>query len=256
MDPVAGSTGNTGLSWAQAFKNMDEALGQGDIVRCYIRPGVYSYTQDYGKWRATPINAVAIIAVGGQAIMTPRLQLSYTLVGNHYEAASADTVSLTYDTTGTPQANGDYCKYTLGADAAAVDANPGYWYFAAGVYYVRTWDNRAPDADLHPLRAASNGMLITADNKSYYFENITWRWATNRAVRFYGASAAGGFNVYMKNCYSESYLGAYNAFAVEGVALFYAQDCLARWTAADGFNYNVLNTSSPKFIQIDCQRYW
>lgn len=185
-----------GLGWATAFQKVKTAIGKVDVDRVYIKGGatdpvVYEY--GYGWDGVTPANrSMKLIGVGNVVLAPWTPGLSWSLVGNHYEAATAgNAVAMALDITHL-DANGDYCHLTKKTSSAQVDAAADSWYYASNVVYLRTFDGRAPDASIWVYQ---NNNIVMARAVTFYFENLKmWGMGTTQNQN----SATAKF--YAKNC--------------------------------------------------------
>lgn len=250
---TGGADGNTGLSWAQALRTLNVALGKAGVTRIYVETGYYYWNQ---SGSGANINvSVEIIASGGPVYFTTdiyNLIGAFVLVGNHYEAASPAPLDAVYDATFL-DSYGDDVPLTLQPNVAAVDANPGSWYFNAGTVYIRTTDSRVPDVSLRYFYG-TNAINCARDNKTLYLEGLHFRGGSG--AYFANASAVGGMRVYAQDC-SFKYATSTSAECClcEGVTEVIFRDCIAAKAQADGFHYNILNTINSVGIEIDCISY-
>jgi hypothetical protein len=254
VDPVSGNNGNTGLSWAQAFKDALTATAKADAVVIYLMPGQYCYEGTAmgtrGQFKGIGGSARSLICVGGQAILTVDLGLAYTLDTTHYEATTTRTINKVWDSKYT-NANGSASQYTLVANEAAVEATPGSYYKGgSNDFYIRTIDDREPDNDIHVALASAPGGTITADNKTYYYENCTFAYGAG-GITHQNSSATGGLIALFKNCNFYNLLDA--GVTNLGVDLAVMQGCNFKWNGnGDFMEHNARNGIVTSAIEINC----
>lgn len=259
VDPVSGDNANTGLSWGQALKSIRIAVGKAGVGTVHLASGTYGYADADGGWIGGLGNAHTLICESGDAVLTPRLLHTYSLVSNHYEATATTQITSVMDLS-ISETNGQYKKYNLVADAATVDATPGSFYWAANVLYLRTLDDRAPDSDIYTLRTVSSGLQIgVTATDTRYVEGIKFLFCTDRMVRcFYNSALNPGqwLHVYFKNCAFSHQISSpvnYDIFDIDGHVDCILQGCVAEYGILDGFNYHVTPfTEIPRAIEIDC----
>jgi hypothetical protein len=239
VDQAIGSDSDDGLSWSTPFATLKKAYEQVDVDRVYIKPGWYFYNQ------VQPIPTTRnweLIGVGAGVYVTSdvRNQIgSWTPVSNHYSATvTGQTVAQVMDHSILTGYGGD-TKLTLRASEAEVDTNANSWFQSGTTIYIRTSDDRAPDADLRYYSTLVHN--VTADNRTVYFENL----AIMRMMQVRNASVTGGTKAYFKDC-------ALMAAQFPGCTEVILQNCTSFQAPEDGFNYDVRNGISTKAVEIDC----
>jgi hypothetical protein len=249
----SGSDSNDGLSWDRAYRSIWKASTQADAVVVYIQAGYYGYAHGF---RGAANNASTFIGVGGQVIANNDLELSgWSANGSAYQVSTAHGVDCVLDWLNL-DSNGYPTLYSEKTSLAEVQASPGSWWKdgAGNTLYVRCVDSRPPDANLRAYRNTAV-MNVGADDRSLYFENITFEVSakSSRHVRLYAATSAGGFRACFKNCVFRHCFSTYHMVQIHGVAEVIYQNCSAYHSLMDGFNYDVLNTIVPKAIEIRCR---
>jgi hypothetical protein len=221
----------------------------------YLAPGRYAFTTGQGGYQGGPGNAKAMICPNGIAEMiAAKLVLSYSAVGNHYNAASTTQIDDCFDMS-SEDATGKYLRYTHAANEAGVDATPGSWYWAANVFHVRTFDDRAPDADIIPQRTNTNGLYRTfgaGGDANLYFENLRVMFASAQLCQLAIVAPAVVSKAYFKNCEMSNYYGAGEGMNIDGLTETISQKVHIHNIAQDGFNYHAGQGVAPKSIEIDC----
>jgi hypothetical protein len=243
VDKSTGNNANSGADWANALADLKTAYAKADVDRVVIR-GYYFYSEV----QPLPTRSVEVIAGDNNTWITSDVRNEigvFAKVGNHYEAAvgGSKQVSAMLDRT-LLNAFGKFTRLTYKSSIAEVDAAAGsFWQdpIQGGTVYVRTFDDRAPDADL--IYRAPFAFAPTIDNRSFYFENLYFMGA----VRVRNASAAGGTKAFFKNC---ALLDGY--FEITGVNETIFQNCSLYKPGGDGINYDVRNGILSKAIEINC----
>lgn len=218
-----------GLSWATALQKVKTAIAKVDADRVFIKTGWYEY--GYG-WDATSVanRNMEVIGVGGPVILsTNDPTLVYALDGNHYEAAATTKIWLVVDKSSI-DANGDYMRYTIKASEAEVDSTPGSYYWAANVLYVRTFDNRAPDANILAY-PTSTYCGVTTRAKTIYLEGLTF---LGGAIAFGAISASALCKLYARDSYF-GYCYNSNGVSITGCGEAILQRCVCAKNKVDGF---------------------
>lgn len=192
---MADDTGN-GLTPATAFQKVTTALGKANVDRIYIKAGTYELGYTWGV--TSPARNVEIIGYGGTVRLSAhRAGLAWVLDGAHYEVSQAVKIWNVWDAS-VLDANGDYTMLTRVANEAAVEATAGTWYWddASDMLFVRTSDDRAPDADILPMETLSyGGYMNTA--KTLYLEGLSFEGG---AIAFGFSTSSAVTRVYAKNC--------------------------------------------------------
>jgi len=160
-----GSSGNP-------FKTISKAIGMADVDRVYIAAGHYSTNL------INPARNIEIIGVG-DVYLSDNLNGfvgTFSKVDNHYEASYGFAAAPKVVDLSTNDATGNPLIYTLKTSGAEVDAATGSYYcdVAGDVIYVRTFDDRAPDADIYYLyvrqifRPQAAGITVYLENLKLY----------------------------------------------------------------------------------------
>lgn len=253
-----GNDANSGATLALAKRTIENAIGvmtQPTLI--LLNDGLYgdaSIAGQGGFWRgANPVYSLIVRAINpGQVVHSAHVfNLVWALFhapSNTYSVAYANPVLNAWDSS--VLVDGDYTRIVPKTSIANVQANPGTWYQTGGVVYLHLFDGRAPDANVHIMRDMLSA-YCARDNITIYLEGIEFQAGANGAVYFRNNSAAGGLNVYAKNC-KFKYSGATGGFAMEGTDLSIAQNCLSSSNQNDGYNYHVRNGVIPKAIEINC----
>lgn len=248
-----GSDSANGLTEATAFASINKGLNIASAHRVYVKAGTY-YTQAYPKsqsWNnvATAQN-IEVIGYGGQVISTVAVNpalFTWSLVDNHYEASHAYTFDRILDAK-FHDSNDDFPELTKVTSIAEVDATANTWWYDAteDIVYVRTQDDRAPDADIWCMMSIPNGRM-NDDGITYYIEGID----------FYGGSNCFGSNpdtgetnkLLFKNCKFKYSNGDGVAFGKGFIVIM--QNCEVARSNQDGFKCDTTGTPA-NFIMINC----
>lgn len=247
VDQVAGNDAWPGTA-AQPLKKVYTATGKADVDVVYVKPGLYTRTNGTGgRNMARSITIAPWPGEAGQLILSGHQDgLAWVLDG-----VLTNTYTTTRSSVGRVQdasivdAAGDYAELTKQVDAATVDANPGSWYLdGSNVLWVRTADDRAPDADIWPqvdncIRGTGD-ITICVMGAHLYGKNPAW---------LANSGAGQSPTLILKDCVLK--YSVTNAVTLEG-GTAYIQNCTAARNAGDGFNYHSLNAVVPQAIEINC----
>jgi hypothetical protein len=203
------NTGNA-QSWAAADQAIWAALnhvGVGTATRLYIMgsadpdaPTIYPWTKAWrvgtsGNLHVTVVsdeNGTPGYAVSSTALVAGDGELgAWGLVGgsepNTYSATLTTAPAKVIDGN-VLDSDGVATTLTLRASAAAVEANPGSYYHAAGVLYVRTADSRAPSfPTLRPLRGGTSVNGLANGARTVHVERLSFEGGSTRI--FYAQEA-------------------------------------------------------------------
>jgi hypothetical protein len=255
VDGVNGLDTNTGESLALAFKSLDKALSwmisqtAGTTALVYVAPGMYAYPLSPRRTATTHNWVFKPYGGSGRVVSSCHETLAWTLVDNHYEATSTNTVYAVYDAA-TLTANGDYTKLTSRASIAEVDANPGSYFVNATAVYVRAADSRAPDSNIRPFVNYQNWKQGQAT--TMWFENFDFEGGGlvgYGTYHVFSTAANPQAYAYFKDCAFK--YGQANGLASQG-AFTYSEDCTAAANNKDGFNYHNGNGFLPDTVEINC----
>lgn len=250
------SDGNSGLDTAHALTNLTTALAKPDVGRVFLYPKLYARAQ--GTFPAGTGRSVSIIAStdgvtpGGTAILSAHDVLTWSLqTGSTYKATRSAVLNV-WDSK-TPDSRGDNVRLTAQASIAAVDANPGSYYFDSGTntIYVRTADSRSlvGDTQIRVYLDVKNA-VVTAP-VTVYLEGLSCEGG-DYALQVMNAGAGAVPTCIAKNC-AFKYGGKTNAntVTVQGANTVFA-NCVAAQSYLDGFNYHSLNGVLCQSIEIGC----
>ncbi len=242
-----GNDADTGLDEAHALQKISTAIAKADAKVVMVKAGWYTY--GYGWDGSQPARDLSIIGYGGDAVLSAHIAgLVWSAVDSHYEASYATkTVTACVDKK-TPDANGDYTRLVTKASVAQVDAAANSWYYdaAADLLYVRTADNREPDADILPFVQTYNIYLHLG--YKLYLENIT---AYGGDSPITAALATAGANLYAKNC-TAKYSYSLNGFNVTGCDTVILQGCIAARNLLDGYKCAEFTGRYSNLALINC----
>lgn len=247
VDSVNGNDSNTGLSWAQAFKTLNQVQTAGDADRVYIASGSYFTKAQQPSTGFT--RDIEVIALGDGATITADQVAavgSFSKTGTYYyEATITDYVAAIFDDTNL-DSYGLPTRMALVADAATVDTTPNSWFRewnGTKKIYVRTHDDRAPDSDLKYMD--TRAYAPTADNRVQYFKNITFK----TGVRTQNSSATGGMKMYFDDC-------TFFGLSILGVNEFMMHGCTVHGTTGDGVNIDARNSIESQVVESKCTMYY
>lgn len=170
---TTGSDLNTGLSEAQAFRNVWKAMNTAGVTPAtiYVRAGRYDYENAVsGVSVGFPCN---LIGYGGRVVLTTQPNtVSWSSAGSG--AYSTTYASTPYGVVDESNLDGYGVGTWLTAQAsvAAVQASGG-WFWSAGTLTIKTFDGRAPDSSIiAPLSSGTRWMIRVALGVNVYVEGI------------------------------------------------------------------------------------
>lgn len=240
VDKENGSDSNDGLTLATAFQTLSEAQGQVDVDRIFCT-GVFEKNERSVRHDNRDIK---IIGLDTNTYITSKINNqtgSWTSTDNYYSANIGDFVGIVIDFTNL-NSLGVPTNLTSVASISEVNTTLNSFYvdWATTTIYVRTFDDRVPDADVWLLdNAVINSNL---DNRKYYFENINF--AGNVLIK--NNSATGGSKTYMKDCsFMKVQIWGQDESILENCKSLYGLD-------DDKINYDVDNTVVNNGIEINC----
>lgn len=242
VNSATGNDGNTGLSWAQAFKTLNQVETQGDADRVYIANGSYFLKTQRPKFtRSMELIGVGTVTITSDVADTTA---AFSLVDSHYVATISEYIAQGRDETNL-DSFGCPIRLTSKDTIAEVDAaaNSIYVDWTGRKVYVRLFDSRVPDASLKLYDSVS--FNHNSDGITLYIENITFK----PGATFGTTSAAGGTKAYCKNC-TFSYL------SIAGTEEVILQNCTVYgWALTDNINIGAASTINPQVAEIDCLIY-
>jgi len=222
VDSVAGSDSNSGLTELLPLKTLTAVNAKGDYDRIFIKRG--SIFQKNERVRQFTRNCEFIAySTGNKPKITGRVNNqigAYSPTDSYYSASASDFVAQVVDEANL-DVNGNPTSYTQQASIADVNANAGSFFWSSSVIYIRTIDDRAPDADI--VCSDSTSALVNTNNLTQYWENIEFE----RSAQFKTADNTGVNKQYFKNC--NFYRGNYQFFGQTECIL---QDC-DLWSYSD-----------------------
>lgn len=257
---MTGNDADTGLSWGNALRSIWVALNKADVGRVYVGAGYYY--RRYATVGNAPAKDCSVIGVGDVYSTGDEYRETGTWshVGNHYEAANSRTIVKCWDDTN-PDAYGDWGAMILCATSGDVDSTPNGWYKSGtGTIYVRTWDDRPPDASLHfmPITTGSVG-IANNRNHSIYMSNIHCYGGSSAAFWLSASGTAFIHKIYVEDCtfaYSTGASSQYNNMSLWGITesiLFNVTSKQSQYF--DGINYKVYGGVIPKGIEYNVESY-
>lgn len=263
VDVVFGNNGNTGLSWAQAKRDLWNALAVvTDGGTIHIASGRYEFENNYGGHQGSFGNKNLNFIGYGDVILqgTHRITV-WNLDTNHYEAIwTADIRAIWDESIVNP--DDTYYQLTKVGDEATVDATPGtfWWDVGANLIHLHLSDSRAPDMDVQISQANQSCALVAAaaPGRSTYFENIEFRYSGNLQVRCY-QTAGVVQRAYFRNCVVSQKGYIQNSVSIDGVTEAILLDCTIRDSTGsgggDGIDGSSLGGIASRVIEAGCTIY-
>lgn len=249
---TTGSDSNDGLTVGAPLRKIATALAKADVDVIYVAAGLYGLTNGWGT--ANQTRSVSVIATGGRVVngnfaeaLTWANQSGAGLANTY--RTSRSLIGSVWDR-GVVDAEGDYEKLTLVADAATVDTTPGSWYTDNTYVWVRLSDDRAADTNVLCMFNNVQASGKFSGSGTVYIEGVDfvggWTVGGFYLLATAGASPTGYFN----DC-TFKYSNANGLTAVG--ATVYCQDCTAARNIDDGFNYHYLSgTFLGRSVEITC----
>jgi hypothetical protein len=240
VDPVLGSNANNGNSSSTPYATIQYAYQQGGR-QIHLKSGsVFTYIQGFQTTRPTQNTKIDVYDGDDDVYLTTALAMVYTQNGTFpvvYQATSSEparTINIVFDLT-YKDINGSDIAYILRTTIADVAAQPASFYYdsTADTLYVRTWNDRVPDASLYACldNLAAIPLNNAADTSTIYCENI--RFIGGRAC---DVNSTTGRTVSFRNCRATGVNTNGGFFIQDNVsAIFY--HCRADYNRTDGFNY-------------------
>ena len=248
VDIATGNDGNTGADWANALKGirvaLDKLAADSSKKVVYVKTG--DYTMNY-RWdnQAGITQDVAFIAVDGP-VTTGRYSGAiywrrHDVLPNTWKASrgSYAIISAVDLSAGALGAQGNGTVLPNAGSIAGVEASPGSYYDDGSDVYVRTFDSRAPDADLrtHNNRA---GPAFNNAGQTIYIEGFIFE-GQKLNIQQAGTLVL----VDTKVLYAASGVGL-DIDGVTGTA--YLIRCEGSENPSDGINYN----GCPRIYEDTC----
>lgn len=263
----SGNDASAGTSVATAWKTPKKAIQTVGAKHIYVLPGNYCGLESIHN--ATITEDKVFKRLGGNQgdvnFISGQLVPSWTLTASTtatYEYAYS-SIAQVIDFSAPKNADNTFAFLNRQTSIAAVDANPGSYYFdsGAGRVYVRTFDSRNPAANTICLVVSSwnfSAPIIPATSSAKaYFEGIDF-------VSRIWQAATGGYNsvLALKNCrrtWGNKYTSASGGFTVNtnqvGYGLFVCEGCEAYENSDDGFSYGNVANSTVRVYEINCTAY-
>lgn len=163
---------------------------------------------------------------------------SWTADDTAYKTARAACFNVV-DFTATADANGLYAPIIKAADLATCKATPGSWWTDNTTVWVRTSDDRQPDANVLLLLSTFTCDFTLGAGSTVYLENFV-RYGR---MAFDGTDGQGRV---VLNDVSVSLVQETNAaLAATDVGEVYLFDCITAYSIHDGNNYHYAGTADP-----------
>lgn len=251
---MTGSDGGGDGSEASPYRTIEHARGQGNIIM--IKSGFYE--DDDASFGMAVIQDTAFIAADGPGTVifsSNQDNVVWALnSGDVYSATLANTVNdvldLTYTRSGATLKDGVTglpLPYDEETSIAAVQANPGSFYYTGTTLYVQTHDSRTPDSDIKPMWEKP---IWLASDVAYtlYLDGIEF-WGSE-ALSIYGHTTTESSKVVALDCAFRfaPYGGNVRCDNVKNVRLV---RCAVSDCVEDGFKYTNNSTNFTQYILED-----
>ncbi|MER8387322.1 hypothetical protein NKH14_17695 [Mesorhizobium sp. M1380] len=261
VDIATGSDINIG-SAASPLKSKTAALARclaGSKAIVYVKGGLYDFDNCW-KSAVPASSTIAVVSWDGVPVISSMHDAGLVWAldsGTTYVATFAGRVVNVWDAkTANLTADGDYGRLPIASTLANCRSTPASYFVSGTSIYVNTIDGRAPDADIrvykkHATTTANdtNGNYQTR-NGTIYLEGIYFEGGVSPFFNRIDDPAY-KMNVYARDC-TFKYGGTDN-FDINGDTYCVLQNCIAAWSAQDGFNYHaIFGSAAPQVIEISC----
>lgn len=222
----------TGAGTQSDPKRLSELLNNNTIGVIYLAAGDYN-----NKWVSPVRRNLSVVCTTGKAYIN-RFEESITWAsqGNNVWLAQGQTGNAgmvqdfsLLDSYGNPK------KMELRNTLAEVQANANSFFLGSSgaAVYVRTFDNRAPDANIKLTKKGANGRAVVSNNSTMYFKNIVFNSGDDAFSLTGNSTGTAIFNTCTFRFGMGNSLSSYNNTSQ---LLF---NCQAFHSRKDGFNYHV-----------------
>ncbi len=222
----------TGAGTQSDPKRLTELLNSSTVGVIYLAAG------DYNDVWALPVSRnLSVVCPTGKAYIN-RFDTGVTWAsqGNNVWLAQGQTASAgmvqdfsALDSFGNPK------KMELRNTLAELQANANSFFLGSSgaAVYVRTFDNRAPDANIKLTKKGANGRAAVNNSRTMYFKNLVFNSGNDAFVLTGNATGTAVFNA----CTFRFGMG--NSLSTLNNTNQLLFNCQAFYSRKDGFNYHV-----------------
>jgi hypothetical protein len=260
VDPARPNNTGNGLTPATAKRDIWAAIGllpldNSGVFTIWVKSGVYTLTGGWsgggaGSALGSRCNVIATANLAtatlsswepGTVRTTVGTALTWSLVtGAVYKATLAAAPYAVVDETDLTAA-GRGTRLTLGATAGEVEATPGTWRHDTGEVFVHLHDGRAPDADVHVLKASQANGRASAAAVSMYIDGLDFVGGSDSFLLSAGTAAT-----FHRSRFLYGQAEGLDARSCADVRLY---DCDADENTADGLAY----TTVTRALEVRCR---
>jgi hypothetical protein len=234
---------STGAGSQSDPKRLTELLGDVSVGIIYLAAGDYN-----DRWAAPVSRNLSVVCPSGKANINKfDLGITWVSQGGNVWLASGQTGACgmvqdfsVLDSYGNPK------KMELRLTQSEVTANANSFFLGSSgnAVYVRTFDNRSPDANIKLSKTGVNG-VATVTSTTFYAKNLIFNSGTDAFLLSGNSSGRAIFN----GCTFR--FGQGNNLSTVNATQHYLFDCFAFHARKDGFNYHV-NSGTGRTFEQNC----
>jgi len=217
-------------------------MSTADPLIIYLAEGVYNKTNGFNN-HSLYVDTM-IKAVSGTPVISAENDHVWSLSDGQshtYEASDVDEVFRVFDGS-VPDSNGDYVELLKKTSIAEVETTAGSWWYDSGILYVRTFDDREPDSDIHGYLDVKQVYSSLLGN--VFLDGLKIYGGTNTV--YHVSDTINNMTLCLHNCELK--------YAVNGHGLAIGKSrtildtVIAARNESDGFNYHTGGSS----LEINC----
>lgn len=250
VDCVNGSDSNNGLTESAPLGTMAAAYDKSDVSCIMLKAGHYIATRNLSSKVIT--KTIAIKGMPGEEVFIEQTSTTVLSADEEHEGVYTGSRGNCFGILDQYVENedGDGTLYDQVNSINEVYENEGTWILSGGILYVHTINGRVPDDELRLFRSGNN--LVIEGDCSVYLENLKV-YGGNSPLRATAQNQSDKLNVYAKDCdFYYTYSVENDCVMMQGTTLSVFENCKAKYSQKDGFNYHTHNGIIPKAIELDC----
>lgn len=252
VDINTGSDSDNGTTWSLAKKSIKAALAVSGVRKIVIAKGYYfkqfSWDNTVPNGQNLEIIGDLTQGVGDSIYITKDMRDeagAFSPTTNYYSATLTNTPTAVYDRSNA-NAYGDPTKLTLVGSIGAVNTTVNSWFWSAGIIYIRTFDSRAPDADMVYSDNTTPSVRLK-NNYTYYLKNLNIQYGSLYCDNLDGS---GGLKVYAENI-----IGLGGGCFFDGTEEYMIFNSIFRGSEGDLINIDPNNGINPKGVEYNITCY-
>ena len=255
IDPESGEDDEDGSNWRRALRTVSAALDKPDVDRVIVR-GDFVYRIDKEGQEGLGVYSgkrnVSIVADGGKAIFTTARKADWDspwFGPNTHIYQSSPTGGQIVKVLDVSRLDefGEYSEISQASTLEECQATPGTWAYWHGRVHL----NHPHEPGDEVLLLRSTAMGVAAKNVIVHLKNIHFVGGSNGAFSDVGAT---GSVIYTEDC-KFTHNWQTDGFKIVDAKLAISVRCVAAVNAKDGFNYHIGESTSPHFVELDCEGY-